>query len=381
MIEIASHKIPVSVKVGKRNYKEGVRYFLIHYFGKKPDGKPDRQYQYLKLDGFAKPKNQVQRAKNKQNEKFAQELADDIMAQVRANKYNRRSEMLKGLWLLEHMNNWADEKYKKPNSRSVYDSLAKHLREFMEGRDIKLSQVDKRFCSDFWNYLQTAHTTYKGELSDGSRKSYMKKFIFYLKQLENQDIIPSSPAGHIKVGKAISKPKQFCEKSELEVLENTPTAYEVIKRYYLFSSYSAITVAECQALTFGDFEKADTGDWYARVVREKTSKPARLKLSDKAISFIEPMGAPSEKVFPKLKEGKNTNDYLKDWIKSAGIEKNITPHTAKNNFAVMFYRKNKGNHIGTLMGLLQHNDLSSTQRYLKGLLDTEYESGNADIDF
>lgn len=381
MTEITANRLPVSVKVGKREYKDRIRYYIVHYYGRKPDGNADRWLEYLDLVGYANPKNQEQRAKNKQNQKFAQELADDYMAQVRANKYNRTSQKLKGLWLIEHMTKWAKDKYTKSSSRSIYESVAKHLTEYLNGRDIKLSQVDKRFCNDFWNYLQTAQTNMKGGLSDSSRKTYMKKFKYYLVQLVNEDLIPTSPASHIVVGKAISKQSEFIEKSQLETLEKTPIAFEVVKRYYLFASYSAITMAECKKLTFGDFKKADDGQWYAKVVREKTQKPARLIISDKAMSFIMPMGNSNEKVFPNLKDGANFNRYLKDWVASAGIEVHLTPHTAKNNYAAMFYRANKGNQIGTLMGLLQHKDVSTTQRYLAKLLDTEYETGNAVIDF
>ena len=131
MSDITSHKLPVSVKVGKRNYKGRIRYWISHYYGIKPDGNPDRWTEYFDLVGYADPKNQEQRAKNKKNLKFAQELADDYMAQVLANKYNRTSQILKGLWLIEHMTKWSKDKYSKDSSRSLYDSIAKHLKEYL----------------------------------------------------------------------------------------------------------------------------------------------------------------------------------------------------------------------------------------------------------
>ena len=62
------------------------------------------------------------------------------------------------------------------------------------------------------------------------------------------------------------------------------------------------------------------------------------------------------------------------------IKKNLSLHSAKNNFAVMYYRKNNGQYLGDLMNALQHKDLSTTQRYLAGLLGSEMGTGGS-IDF
>jgi hypothetical protein len=180
MTEITSHKTPLSVKVGTRVYKDKIRYWVNHYYGIKPDGKPDRYFEYLDLVGYANPKNQEERARNKQNLKFAQELADDYMAQVRANKYNRTDQKLKGLWLIEHIIEWSEKTYSKDSSIGAYQSIVKHLRSYLNGRDIKLSQVDKNFCNNFWTHLQTTESTMKGTLGDASSKTYMKKFKYYL---------------------------------------------------------------------------------------------------------------------------------------------------------------------------------------------------------
>jgi len=46
----------------------------------------------------------------------------------------------------------------------------------------------------------------------------------------------------------------------------------------------------------------------------------------------------------------------------------------------MYYRLNNGGNLGRLMKALQHKDLSTTQRYLAGLLGTE-TAGGGSIDF
>jgi hypothetical protein len=53
MTEITANRLPVSVKVGKRKYKGRIRYYIVHYYGIKPDGKADRWTEYLDLVGYA----------------------------------------------------------------------------------------------------------------------------------------------------------------------------------------------------------------------------------------------------------------------------------------------------------------------------------------
>ena len=99
------------------------------------------------------------------------------------------------------------------------------------------------------------------------------------------------------------------------------------------------------------------------------------------MSFILPKGGNDELVF-KVKIHSYNKQQLKWIMLDAGIRKHpITFHTSKNNFASMFYRKNKGNYLGGLMKALQHNNLSTTQRYLNSLLGGEIMEEGASIDF
>ena len=103
-------------------------------------------------------------------------------------------------------------------------------------------------------------------------------------------------------------------------------------------------------------------------------------MNKKAMSFILPLRKPHELVFNNKFFAYN-DLQLKRIILDAGITKQpVTFHTSKNNFAVMYYRKNNGGNLGLLMKHLQHSDLSTTQRYLAPMLGTEM-AGGGDIEF
>ena len=98
------------------------------------------------------------------------------------------------------------------------------------------------------------------------------------------------------------------------------------------------------------------------------------------MSFILPVGKPNDLVF-NLTIYRYSNVKLKMMVLEADIQKEgITFHQAKNNFAALFYRKHRGNHLGSLMKYLQHGDLTTTQRYLVRTLGTEMLSKD-DLDF
>jgi len=139
--------------------------------------------------------------------------------------------------------------------------------------------------------------------------------------------------------------------------------------------------AELKELKWGDFSQDKENDkWYVNIKRKKTQIPTRLYVNKKAMSFILPEGKSNEFIF-KNNFYSYSDHQLKGLMLDAGIVKQpITFHTSKNNYAAMFYRKNEGRYLGDLMKALQHKNLSTTQRYLAGLLGNEMQSGaNLDL--
>ena len=339
----------------------------------------DKEERYFSdYETFPTPKNDSQRKHNERVRNIIEEQAEALRVNIRMGKFKRNFSK-DSKYLMDYMMYWA--KNIKNYEKSSYDgciSVKKHFLAY-NGTDIPIESLDKRTCNGFYTYLQNV-TTVKGKLSETSYKKYFKYFKYFLQQLENDELINRSPARHIKVGTSKSKVKEFLEKHELKILVDSECRWQVIKRYYLFASFSAITLAECQLMKWNDFSKDYDGDqWYLRIKRVKTQQEVRLMINKVAMNFILPKRSDEEFVFPHLKSG-YSNTQLKQWIAEVGIKKNLSLHTAKNNFAVMYYRKNNGQYLGDLMNALQHKDLSTTQRYLAGLLGSEMGTGGS-IDF
>lgn len=363
-----------SAKPYKRKGSNGMmRVYITHYYGLKPNGKKDKWDEYLKDKMYETPSNDMERKHNKRVWKFAQERCEEIMVDSRNMRYNRQDLITQKIWLIEYMDKWAENKYTKLNTLGAYISVKKHLRNFIGSDDVKLSSVNRKFCVDFFDHLKSTQINSKGGLSDSAIKGYMKKFKYFLKQLENEEIISKSPADGIVVGAPQSAPKEFLELSEIETLINTECRFKELKRYFLFSCFSATAFAECKELEYQDFRQSDDGRWYLMTERIKTAKHTRLLMSHKAMEYILPLGNPTDKVFRFIKTS-NRYDEIRRWIADAGIDKHITPHCAKNTFAVAYFRhhREKGSLTNDLMRYLQHSDWKTTERYLGKLLGSEY---------
>jgi len=383
-MDVNLNRVPKSANLYERKGAKGkIRFYIVHYYGLKPNGKRDTYTEYLELDAWENPKNDEQRKKTKSSREFARRRAAEIMTDVENFRYNRKNLILEKYWLIETMQKWADKRYTiKGSTHNKYKTLHRHLRAFIGADDVKLSLVTKKFCIDFFHHLKTYKANNKGSLTDSASKQYMAIFKYFLEQLAFEEIIPSSPARGIVVGTVKSKPKEFLELSEVQTLIDTECRFPEFKRYFLFSCFSATAFAECRELIYDDFRKADDGSWYLNTERIKTAKHTRLLMSHKAMEYILPLGKASEKVFPFIKT--NTRyEEIRRWVKDAGIEKHITPHCAKNTFAVAFYRKYRDIGDGfknDLKRYMQHEDWETTERYLGKVLGSEYSS-NLSPDF
>lgn len=332
---------------------------------------------------YPSPKNESERRQNKHVQEIVMQEAEKFRVTIRANKWKRGGLDSTKEYLMDHMiNKWLPTKNYKKGTIQGYESLRKKFISFI-GRDILVSQLDKKTCLDFYNYLQTCVSHNGNKLSESAYKKYMKAFKYYLEQIFNGLLADgNSPAKGITIGLTKStRTKVFLEKHELDQLEQLDTHLQPLQRAYLFASYSAITKAELKQMKYGDFSHDKENDkWYVNVVRQKTGKTARLGINKKAMSFILPLRKPHELVFNNKFFAYN-DLQLKRIILDAGITKHpVTFHTSKNNFAVMYYRKNNGGNLGLLMKHLQHSDLSTTQRYLAPMLGTEM-AGGGDIEF
>lgn len=117
--------------------------------------------------------------------------------------------------------------------------------------------------------------------------------------------------------------------------------------------------------------QASDGSWWMRIRTEKTETEATLPVSDEALEYCGQPG--TGKAFKGL-ERSMTQHPLQKWIRTAGIERNITFHCFRHTFATLQIAL--GTDIFTVSKMLTHKNVSTTQIYAELVNEKKRESAN-----
>jgi site-specific recombinase XerD len=100
------------------------------------------------------------------------------------------------------------------------------------------------------------------------------------------------------------------------------------------------------------------------VKRSSAQAQVIVDLNENARILIGERKEPNDLIFNLPTTTNGCNKVLKNWVKSAGIEKKITWHCARHSLAVNLLRPDVGNSdIKTVAGILGHASIRSTEIY------------------
>ena len=241
------------------------------------------------------------------------------------------------------------------------------------GAGVRIVEVDKAFCIGFIEYLKHGYIINRGQqgagqhLKPSSAEKKVSAFSYVLKEAIKEGLIKNNPfdqvdrADKIKVNESS---REYLTEEELKRLADTPTASEETRRVYLFMCCCGLRISDVKALRWEDIER-DGQRWRVKIRQQKTQTPIYLPLSEQARQYLPTQGEadPSDHIFASLPTEPAMNRTLKLWAKRAGIEKNVTLHTARHTCATLLL--SKGVDLYTVSKILGHSEISTTQIYAK----------------
>ncbi|MBL30772.1 MAG: hypothetical protein CMC81_06010 [Flavobacteriaceae bacterium] len=354
---------------------------IRYYFGstRYTDKNGKVKYKTFKKDeypdiGWIKdPKNAYERQVNKKAETLLDQMIEAKNVDLRRGKLGMITEVSKKANMIDDFKNYFQKKYTKKNTISGHISLLSHLTNFA-GKLVPYSNVTPQFCKAFLDYLESLEYV-RGRLNKNTSKSYFNAFKVFLGEMKQQGKILVYPAEDIKAKGEPHKQKDYLTKQEVQILINTDIrASRSLKPFFLFSCLTGQAHEECRLMTWDMLEEQD-GRFYLKAQRQKTGQFYRIPINKQSMKVIgeRPKNRRDKrynKVFPTLKYSHQQNQLLQEWVDKAGILKKVTPHVGRHTFSAMYYKQNKD--IGGLMNILNHKDISTTQRYLAGLLGGDY---------
>ncbi len=348
-----------------------------------------REYEFLKLY-LIPEKTPFDRLHNTETLNAANaikaERTSAIIASEAGLKHVGQSKMLLSDWM-KHCAERAEQRASTAANRHTWgrtiENTADILRQYA-GEGVRVADVDKDFCIGFIEYLRTGYVIgsraqNRGKhLAPSTANKRYQCLRFALSEAQREGIIHANPCDQIADADKIKVPEStraFLTIEELKRLETTPTASEGTRCVYLFMCYCGLRISDVLRLRWSDINTQGE-PWTIAIRQQKTQAPLYLPLSDKAREYLPAQGdaAPTDAVFSNLLTEPAMNRALKAWAKRAGIDKDITLHTARHTYATTLLTK--GADLYTVSKLLGHSEVATTQIYAKIVDSKKVEAVN-----
>jgi len=208
----------------------------------------------------------------------------------------------------------------------------------------------------------------------GNKQNTANKSLAMLKTFVNwgieKSLIKDNPFEQIKIVKGKGN-REHLSISEVELLEklyyhgDLNYRQQNVLRYFLFVCYTGLRYTDVKHLKYKGIKKRllkGNEIEFIEIQMHKTKTTVSIPLINKAIDLMPKKYSSNYPVF-KVLSNQKTNQYLKEIMKIAGIDKNITFHSARHTLATNGLEM--GMPIEVVSKILGHTELKTTQIYAK----------------
>ncbi len=360
----------------KRLIDNGTRYSLrLDIYPPAPHPETGRLTRFVNLGMslHVNPKTKEARLENKETLTLANAILAKTQLQLHAGRYDFMVTN-KPADFIEFYKKHVQERNISDSSKWKWGNALRKFQAFLKlkpDQPLYFSEIDKNMLENFRTYLlansmvNTAGTDFasiRAALNHAYRSDMMK-----VKLTE-----------HVK---AIARQRTkiiYLTQEELNALVKTPCGSPLIKRAALFAALTGMRISDVAHLRWEDVVIEPTGPC-VHFRQRKTKGLNYLPISQQAFNIAsatdkpadEPKGKATEKgsetrtgiVFPRLIElhTQCKRPHFKNWIRDAGIQKNITFHTMRHTFATLQLLANTN--IKTLSEMLGHTKIDTTMIY------------------
>ena len=366
---------PGNPRLLKAPVKDGSEYslYLEYKVGyKEENGSCIRKKEGLSLRIIANPRTQAQRTKNKETIELARKIRFEREQEFLENKEGYRLKKSRSVNFLDYYQTYID-KYTKKDVRVIEMGL-NYFKKFLTEKyphfrtRIEPRYINKKMMLEFAQYITDHH--HGTGISSVFRR--FKKVI--LAGVEDGLFSENPCKGIVLDNKEDMLVKDILSAEELQKLFATPYTwkYPDIRRAFALTCFAGIRFCDVKELTYGDV------DYENKIIsfrQRKTEGHSRrsgvvIPLNETLLSIVgqKPEEATSEtRIFtlPANNSGDNSNHFLKQWTKAAGIDKHITWHCGRHSFGTQLL--NNGANVKVVADLLGHSSLKYVEVYVRAV--------------
>jgi len=246
--------------------------------------------------------------------------------------------------------------------KAVYKQLELYMKEKYDLEDIPLRHLDLKFIENFDSFLRLeqgykANTIYyyTGLLQKIIRLAISKGIIF------KQPFSAYSPKHEPYKRKHMTQ-REF-DKFMQSALPSKALMHT--RDMFIFSTFTGLSYTDLCNLSEHHIYKEKNGNYWIRINRQKTLVECNIRLLDIPLLIIEKYKAErtSDKIF-NTKTLPTIEKNLNRFAKKIGLEKHITFHMSRHNFATLI-TLSQGVALETVCQMMGHKSIKTTQGYAK----------------
>lgn len=364
----AKKKVKEYVRILERKRENGTYLFLSYTL---PNGTRKQEATGLVL---VDSNNPIDKESNKITREAIEKLKADRTAQLLSGKFDieRATTSKNKILLIDYIEKRNESTQRAKKTQRGYLNLRKHIAEYTP--NIKVSEVNRNWVVSFISQLDGLKTS--------SKSLYCTLLSAIMRAAVKDKLILSNPVAELA---ADEKPKAKKTKREYltpEELEAVAAAFPQRSEYqreglrmFLFSCYTGLRFSDIAKIKYEEIKKdASNGKFYFDIEMQKTKEIVKGYLSKKALALIEEPTNKKGLIFWGSAYLANANKCLKIAADAAGINKNISFHTARHTFAVNLLAG--GMDIYSVSRLLGHTDIKTTQIYLEMMPKKQIEAAD-----
>ena len=248
-----------------------------------------------------------------------------------------------------------------------------HFYNFVHGK-CTFEEIDIDLCNKFREYLLNAKQLRRdGRISKNSASGYWSTFRGLLKILYRNRLITTNINDFLDKIATEDTPKDYLSVEELYKLAETPCKKPILKTAALFSCLTSLRISDILSLQWHEIVDFAAGGKCVHTITQKTKTEDIIPISDEALQLIGYSPEKTGLVFKGLKRSW-TQQPMKEWIRKAGITKNITFHSYRRTYATL--QGAAGTDIRTIQSNMAHKSITTTQRYMKVVDSNKREASN-----
>lgn len=341
----------------KKGVKKTSLYLDIYNNGK-------RNYEYLKLYLFNKPKTPLERNHNRETLDLAEKIAAQRQLQFQNNIYGFVNNKNGKLSFLDYYESLMEKRADSPGNYGNWKSALRHLKDF-SGDKVLFSDISPEFLERFKSYLlKKAKSKQDKSLSQNTSLSYFNKVRATIKMANKEGLLTNNT---LKIVSGIKEKEieiEFLLEEEINLLKETDCDIPVLKKAFLFCCYSGLRFSDVSKLKWSEIQYSEKENYhFIKYRQKKTDRPESLPIPETALNLCGERSSPDELVFTGLKYSDTNNKKLRLWMQKANINKHLTFHGSRHSYAILLLLK--GTDIYTVSKLLGHKSIKTTERYAK----------------